>query len=168
MEACVGWQYAQLHERSVVMKITRGEQGQAGLGAAAIVVVVVLLLGAFFAIPAFFRYQQRQSRDQDRHQSVLDARNKVRVSSIEIKNQGQRIQVAKQRASIRLENAIGVREAQDEIAKTLTPLYVQFEMTDALKQIAKSGKNSSVIYLPSGANGIPLVATVNPDQVTVP
>ena len=56
----------------------------------------------------------------------------------------------------------------DEIAKTLTPLYVQFEMTDALKQIAKSGKNNSVVYLPSGANGIPLVATVNPNQVTVP
>ncbi len=40
-------------------------------------------------------------------------------------------------------------------------------MVDALKQIAKSGKNSSVVYLPSGANGIPLVSTL-PDTVGQP
>lgn len=134
----------------------------------AIVVVVVLIFGAVTGIAAFGRWQGRNNRNQDRQQTLLDARNKVQVSTIEIKNQNQRIQVAKQQAAIRLENAIGVREAQDEIAKTLTPLYVQFEMTQALVKIAQSGKNNSVVYLPSGANGIPLVATVDPSKVTAP
>jgi predicted membrane metal-binding protein len=148
------------------------EKGGIALGVGAIfcigVVCIALLIAAFFGLKAIGRYQARADRSQDRSQALLDAKNKVKVSSIEIKNQAQRIQVAKQQAEIRLQKAIGVREAQDEIAKTLTPLYVQFEMTDALKQIAKSGKNNSVVYLPSGANGIPLVATVNPNQVTEP
>lgn len=131
--------------------------------------VFVLIIGvAWLGIGAFGRYQARHNRSQDRNQALLDARNKVRVSNIEIQNQAQRVKVTEQQAEIRLKRAVGIREAQDEIAKTLTPLYVQFEMTDALKQIAKSGKNNSVVYLPSGANGIPLVATVNPGQVTAP
>lgn len=96
-----------------------------------------------------------------RTQARADARNAVAISKIEIDNQAQRIQVAKQKAEIRLQEAVGIREAQTEIAKTLTPLYVQFEMVDALKQIALSGNNSSVVYIPSGANGIPLVSNVN-------
>lgn len=92
-----------------------------------------------------------------RAQHRADASNAVKISTIEIKNQAQRVEIAKQKAEIRLQDSIGVREAQDEIAKTLTPLYVQFEMVEALKQIAASGNNSSVVFLPSGANGIPLV-----------
>lgn len=103
-----------------------------------------------------------------RWQARADAANRVRISAIEIRNQKQRILIAQQQAEIRRQNAIGVREAQDEIAKTLTPLYVQFEMTEALKAIATSGKNNSVVYLPSGANGIPLVATTDPNKVTGP
>lgn len=134
-------------------------------GVVAFILVIILFLAGF---GAFSRWQSRQERNQNRSQALLDASNKVKVSNIEIRNQQQRIQITKQQARIRYESAVGVREAQDEIAKTLTPLYVQFEMTDALKQIAKSGRNSSVIYLPSGANGIPLVATTNPNQVTAP
>jgi len=135
----------------------------------AAVVVVVLIGFAFISgIGAFSRWQGRANRSQDRQQALLDARNKVKVSHIEIQNQTQRVTVAKQRAEIRHEKAVGIREAQDEIAKTLTPLYVQFEMTQALLAIARSGENSSVVYIPSGANGVPLVATANPDQVTAP
>lgn len=104
-----------------------------------------------------------------RNQALADARNHVKISTIEIRNQDQQIQVHKQQAAIRLQDAIGVREAQDEIAKTLTPLYVQFEMVDALRQIAVSGKNNSVVYIPAGANGIPLVSNVAPGgQVGLP
>lgn len=124
---------------------------------AIIVVLIVLSFGGCAATKSFSRYQARQ-----------DANNRVKISEIEIRNQGQRIEIAKQKAEIRLQNAIGVREAQDEIAKTLTPLYVQFEMVEALKEIAHSGKNNSVVYLPSGANGIPLVSTVNPTEVGQP
>lgn len=134
-----------------------------------VLVAIVAFIGSLvIGLPAFNRYQERQQKTQDRQQAVLDARNRVHVSNIEIKNQEQRIRVAQQRAEIRRQNAIGIREAQDQIAKTLTPLYVQFEMTQALQAIAKSGRNNSVVYLPSGANGIPLVSTVNPDQVQQP
>jgi hypothetical protein len=131
------------------------------LGTAAFVGLVVLLavlsLGWTVA-----------SKNVHRTQARKDATNAVAISSIEIRNQEQRIQVAKQQAEIRLQNAIGVREAQDEIAKTLTPLYVQFEMVEALKEIARSGKNNSVVFLPSGANGIPLVSTIDPTKVGQP
>lgn len=122
-----------------------------------IVMVLVLILGCIFGFGAVGRSQARK-----------DAHNQVSISNIEIQNQEQRIQVAKQKAEIRLQDAIGIREAQVEIAKTLTPLYVQFEMVDALKSIAASGKNNSVVYIPAGANGIPLIADANPNKVGQP
>jgi len=122
-----------------------------------LVVVVTLLFGVTAAVKSFNRYQQR-----------ADANNRVKVSNIEIKNQAQRVQIAKQHAQIRFQNSIGIREAQDEIAKTLTPLYVQFEMVEALKAIATSGSNNSIVYIPSGANGIPLVSTTSPTEVKNP
>ena len=146
--------------KNLINRIRR-EEGQAATGALAIVGLVILalilILGLWMGLKAMGRYQTRQ-----------DALNRVKVSHIEIRNQKQRVTIAKQKAEIRRQNAIGVREAQDEIAKTLTPLYVQFEMTQALTAIARSGRNNSVVYLPSGANGIPLVATVDPEKVTAP
>lgn len=119
-----------------------------------LVVVFALFLGCYAGFKSVSRWSARQ-----------DAKNDVAISQTEIQNQAQRIQVAQQKAEIRLQDAIGVREAQDEIAKTLTPLYVQFEMVDALRQIAQSGNNNTVVYIPSGANGIPLVSTTDATQV---
>lgn len=110
---------------------------------------VLFVGGLMVLLPAYGRYQSR-----------ANAHNQVRVTAIQIQNQEQRVKIAKQHAQIRFQNAIGIREAQDEIAKTLTPLYVAFEMTQALQQIATSGQNNSVIYLPtSPTNGLPLVPT---------
>lgn len=129
--------------------------------AVAVFVAVAVLFGATVGVYAV-------SKSVGRAQHRADAHNQVSISSIEIQNQSQRIQVAKQKAEIRLQDAIGVREAQDEIAKTLTPLYVQFEMVDALKAIATSGSNNSVVYIPAGANGIPLVSDVSVGKVGKP
>lgn len=126
-------------------------------GLVALCVILALFFGFLAAAKAFGRYQAR-----------ADAQNQVKVSAIQIQNQAQRVQIAKQHAQIRFQNAIGIREAQDEIAKTLTPLYVQFEMVQALQAIATSGSNNSVVYIPSGANGIPLVSTTNPNEVRNP
>ena len=112
----------------------------------AVVLVVALLVGGYMGMKGLGRYQHRK-----------DAQNSVKISAIEIQNQKQRVEIAKQKAEIRLQDAVGVREAQDEIAKTLTPLYVQFEMVDAMRQIAASGRNNTVVFVPAGANGIPLV-----------
>ncbi len=112
---------------------------------------LLLTLILMLTVPAYSRYQAR-----------ADAGNSVKVSAIEIRNQAQRVRIEKQKAAIRYQNAVGIREAQDEIAKTLTPLYVAFEMTQALQAIATSGQNNSVIYLPTNpANGLPVVPTSN-------
>jgi succinate dehydrogenase/fumarate reductase flavoprotein subunit len=127
---------------------------------ATIVLGIALVLGLLFGFalgcPAYNRYQAR-----------ANANNKVKISAIEIRNQDQRVKVAEQQAQIRYQNAVGIKKAQDEIQKTLTPLYVQFEMVDALKTIATSGSNNSVVYIPVGANGIPLISGAGP-QVKLP
>ncbi|WP_331732140.1 hypothetical protein OG613_47510 (plasmid) [Streptomyces sp. NBC_00015] len=128
------------------------------LGAVVLVALVAGIMGSIAGYKAFSRYQDTADAKNRATVAKIKANNDVQVTAIQIKNQEQRVKVAKQQAQIRFENAKGVREAQDEIAKTLTPLYVQFEMTEALKEIAKSGKNSSVVYIPSGANGVPLVS----------
>ena len=122
--------------------------------------LVGLIIAAIFAFGSFGRWQARTENDQIRSQALLDAQNKVAVTEIEIQNQAQNIQVTQQKAQIRYQEAVGIRKAQDEISSTLTPLYVQFEMVDALKEIAKSGQNNTVVYIPSGNNGIPLVSGV--------
>lgn len=131
--------------------------GAVAAGFIAVALIIAMFLGIGAAFKAFDRYQARQ-----------DALNSVKVSNIEIRNQAQRVEIAKQKAEIRKQDAIGVREAQDEIAKTLTPLYVQYEMTEALRAIAASGKNNSVVFIPSGASGIPLVSTLDPTKVGTP
>ena len=122
-----------------------------GYSVTALFVSIFLIIGGAAGCKSFNRYQKR-----------ADAENNVKVSAIQIKNQEQRVQIAKQHAQIRYQNSIGIREAQDEIAKTLTPLYVQFEMTQALHDIATSGKNNTVIYLPTDPkSGLPVVPTSN-------
>lgn len=118
-----------------------------GVGAGILVFVALLLV----FIPAYGRYQTR-----------ANATNNVKVSAIEIRNQAQRVLIAKQKAQIRFQDSVGLREAQNEIAKTLTPLYVAFEMTQALQAIATSGQNNSVIYLPTNpSTGLPVVPVSN-------
>jgi len=120
--------------------------------------VVAGIVALMFLFPTYTRYQKR-----------ANAQNQVKVSAIQIQNQEQRVKIAKQHAQIRYQNSIGIREAQDEIAKTLTPLYVQFEMTQALQAIATSGKNNSVIYIPtSPTSGLPVVPTSNTTPAVTP
>lgn len=131
-----------------------------GKGVAAILglaLVVGIFLGAIAGFQAFGRYQNIQDAKNKAQANIIAAQNQVQVSQIEISNQSQRVQIAKQQAEIRLQDAIGVREAQDEIAKTLTPLYVQFEQVQALQAIAQSGKNNTVVYVPAGQGGVPTI-----------
>ena len=145
------------------MNNTRSNPAYVALAAVAALAIFILLLGGCTAgYKAFSRYQTRQDRNLARQQRILDEQNGIQVNKIRIAQQDQLVKVAQQKAQIRYENAVGVRKAQDEISHTLTPLYVQFEMVQALQAIAQSGRNSSVIYIPSGANGIPLVSGVPP------
>lgn len=116
-----------------------------------IVLFLVILFGFLAVVKTYSRYQKR-----------ADANNNVKVTAIEIRNQEQRVLIAKQKAEIRKQDAIGIREAQDEIAKTLTPMYIAYEMTVAMQAIATSGTNNTVIYIPTNPkNGLPVVPITN-------
>ena len=125
------------------------------------VVALTAIVGLIWGFNAFSRSQDMADAKNKANINLVNAHNQVETTAIDIQNQQQRVQVAQQQAQIRLEDAKGIRAAQDEVAKTLTPLYVQFEMTQALEKIAESGKNNSVVYIPAGAGGIPLVAGAN-------
>lgn len=70
-------------------------------------------------------------------------------------------EIAKKDAEIRIEEARGIAEAQKIINSTLTLNYLQHEAINAQLKMAAS-PNHTTVYIPSGANGIPLVGTVNP------
>jgi hypothetical protein len=122
----------------------------------AVVVGLFLLVGAFFGVKEIGRYQKR-----------ADANNRVKVTAINIRNAQQQAQVVraeiaatKANAEKRFQQSVGIRRAQDEIARTLTPLYVQHEAIEAQRQ----GGAGSHTYIPVGPQGIPLVADVNGHQ----
>jgi len=124
------------------------------VGTLATVAAFTLFFGLWTVTKEFKRYQKR-----------ADAENNVKVSAIQIRNQEQRVRIAKQQAQIKHEIAIGQRLANQEIAARLTPLFVQYEMIESLREIARSGKNNSVVYIPAGANGVPLVSVSGQPQV---
>lgn len=125
------------------------------------IALLMLLIGlAIWGFNAFGRSQDTAQAKNQANIRIINADNEVATTNIQISTQAQQLKVHQEQAAIRQADAVGVREAQDEIAKTLTPLYVQWEATQAIVQIAQSGKNSSVIYIPSGAGGVPLVSGV--------
>lgn len=120
-----------------------------GIVCAGILGLTVFIFALVFAVGAVSRYQAR-----------ADAKNSVSVSSIEIRNQAQRVLIAKQQADIQYQQSVGVRKAQDEIARTLSPIYVAYEMTKAMEDIATSGTNNTIIYIPTNPRtGLPVVPT---------
>lgn len=122
--------------------------------ALAAVLALGLLVGGAAGCKAFNRYQKR-----------ADAKNSVEVTQILIQKAAQDILVAQKQNEVKHQRAIGQRKANQEIASRLTPLFVQFEMIEALKAIAASGRNNSVVYIPSGANGVPLVSVSGQPQI---
>lgn len=112
--------------------------------------VGIVIIAGFLAwgIPSYSRYQARQ-----------DAENQVAINTIIIQQQEQNIQVEKQKAQIRVVDAQGIAQAQQIIAASLTDSYLQYLAIDAQKAMA-NGANHTEIYIPSGANGIPLVKTI--------
>jgi hypothetical protein len=98
-----------------------------------------------------------------RAQQRADANNRVRVTAINIRTAQQQAKVVaanddrvRALADQRLIAARGIRNAQDEIQSTLTPLYVQFEAVQAQLAMAKS-QNHTIIYVPAGTNGTPVI-----------
>ena len=131
---------------------------QIGAGlAAAIAVVLALVLVLALGVAGCGEYKQ-----WSRHQRVLNAENAVRITSVNIQRAQQQakitraeIEATKAEAEKRYQESIGIKRSQDEIAKTLTPAYLQHEAIQAQLKNPKA-----TIYVPSGEQGIPLVQTV--------
>jgi succinate dehydrogenase/fumarate reductase flavoprotein subunit len=123
-------------------------------GTVTILLCGVLIIGGCAGTKAFNRSQKR-----------ADANNRVKVTSINIRNAQQQAKVVRANnarvaaeAQQRYISSTGIRRAQDEISKTLTPLYVQWEAIQAQFRLANSPTHTQV-YIPSGANGVPIVQT---------
>lgn len=117
-----------------------------GVAVAFLLIFSASIIGLSAGLKEYSRYQKR-----------ADAQNEVKITAIQIQNQEQRVQIAKQQAEIRYTEATGIRRAQDAISQTLTPLYVQHEMIEALRE-----SGASTVYIPTDPqSGLPVVTTRN-------
>lgn len=66
------------------------------------------------------------------------------------------LKIAQKDAEIEIEIAKGISKAQSIINKSLTDRYLQYKSIEAQKEMANS-PNHTTVYIPSGANGIPIV-----------
>lgn len=120
------------------------------VGLIAIVVLLVIVVFGFYGVISF-------SKNFSRNQRLADERNQVQVNEIQIAQTKQLVQVAQQKAQIKVEEAKGIAESQRIINNTLTPLYLQHEAIQA-----QESQSNKIIYVPSGNQGIPMVQSVNP------
>lgn len=124
---------------------------------AALGLLVALIVGIIFGFKLFGRSQALADAKNQAHVARIHAANQTQVNELLISANQQQVKIHQQQADIRLADAVGVRKAQDEISSTLTPLYVSWEAVQAMEKIAESGKNNTVVYLPSGPMGVPIV-----------
>ena len=144
-------------------KAAGGEQGGTSsarkfvLWSSAAVLGLVLLVGVGIGLSAVGKaYTRAEQR--------ADAENRVRLTHIEISRAKQQalisraqIQATEADAEKRVAEAVGIRRAQNEIIRTLTGHYLEHEAIQAQKAVATSGRNNTLIYVPSGSNGVPLI-----------
>lgn len=120
-----------------------------GVIACLVVLVTVLATALFFGVPRYCRYQ-----------TLANERNDIAVNEIKIEQQEQLIQVEKQKAQIRVEEAKGISESQKIIDSSLTTNYLQYLAIQAQEKMAGS-PNHTQIYIPVGNNGIPIVKAID-------
>ena len=118
-----------------------------------------LLVGGCAGMKSFMRYQKVADNKTNRQVIRANAKNRVLINETRIKQTHQLIQVERQKAAIRIQEAKGIQSAQKIINASLTPLYLQHEAIKAQMAMAK-GQNHTVVYVPAGENGVPLVQKV--------
>lgn len=130
---------------------------------AAVVAVIVLIFGGIALVWMGYAGVHRS-------QQLKNANNTVKVTHIKIRTAQQQADIVHaQNAKVqalaeqRVIEAEGIRKAQDLIAKTLTPQYLQHEAIQAMLHGAPGDR----IYIPSGPQGIPLVNNVSNDSAAV-
>lgn len=119
---------------------------------------VLGIVAGIAAIIALFLILGGVYKGYERYQARADAKNKVTLNDTRIRQTQQLVKVAHQNALIEVARAKGIKRAQQIINRTLTPLYVQHEAIQAELRLAGSQHANTVIYIPVGANGVPLVS----------
>jgi uncharacterized membrane protein len=130
-----------------------------------VLLIVGVGIGVSAGVKAYTRAEQR-----------ADAHNQVTLTHIAISRAQQQalitraqIEATQADAEKRVAEAVGIRRAQNEISQTLTGHYLQYEAIQAQKAVATSGRNNTLIYVPSGDNGVPLVQDPqNVNRLNVP
>lgn len=125
--------------------------------------VIWSCIGAVVAIFLLFVVLGPGCAEYNRYQKRQDAHNKVAVVKVEIQkaeeeakvNRAQ-VKATEAEAEKKVAESVGLKRAQVEINKSLTPLYVQHEYVQALENIAHSPSNT-IEFIPVGQNGIPIV-----------
>ena len=90
-----------------------------------------------------------------------------RLKEVELPQQAAKQQITEQMAKIRVAEAKGIADAMDAINQKLTPAYIQYEAIKAQKDMISS-PNHTVIYIPVGNNGVPLVGALDMNVGTPP
>jgi regulator of protease activity HflC (stomatin/prohibitin superfamily) len=72
--------------------------------------------------------------------------------------------IAERDAKIRVKESEGIAESQRIINETLTPNYLQHEALKVQEKLAQS-PNTTIIYIPVGQSGIPIVHNSEAEQV---
>lgn len=127
--------------------------------AVGLLVLAVLIFGLIFGGYGIASF----GRNFGRNQRLADERNQTTINDIKIAQTAQLVKVAEQQKQIQIVQAQGIAASQKIINGTLTPAYLQWEAIQAQKAEV-SGPNHTIIYVPSGDNGVPLVQTINPQQ----
>lgn len=113
-----------------------------------IVGILCFVIVLMFLFPIYTRYQKR-----------AEANNEIYVIELVSKSTQQKIEVEKQKAQVRVEEAKGIADSQKIIDQSLTENYLQYMAIQAQEKMAGS-PNHTQIYIPVGNNGIPLIKTI--------
>jgi hypothetical protein len=126
-------------------------------GTLLVVFIIAVIIGGIFGLLTV-------GKSFGRSQARADAKNRVQIAHIYIQKAHEEalinyaeIEATKAAAKKRVAEAEGLAAAQKLIDNTLTPLYIQHEAIQAQEQIATSGQNNTVIYVPAGTNGTPII-----------
>lgn len=77
----------------------------------------------------------------------------------DLERMGRELQIAEQEAQIMVTTAKGRANAQRIVNETLTPLYVQHEMLESFRELARSPR-VTLIAAPTGAQGAPIMVNL--------
>lgn len=87
--------------------------------------------------------------------SVANAAAKKVATAQELEAKQAELEKAKKDSEIKVAEAQGIRQAQEIINGTLTPMYLQHEYIQALIKVGEKG--NTVVYVPTGKDGMPFM-----------